>query len=151
MSTAFPRTTTTKLAQLRARLAGAFSGDTATPGTVSRIPSAGHCAAVAAVVRAEFGGQFVSTIVDAQSHWFNRIHVGGQSFDVDLTGDQFGLGEIRIARAGNLFPSSRVRGVEELNDETLRRARLLASRSRIPTAGHKLSVELMSRSELAVA
>ena len=145
------RTTMTKLAQLRARLARAFSGDTAAAGTVSRIPSAGHCAAVAAVVRAEFGGQFLSTIVDAQSHWFNRIDVGGQSFDVDLTGDQFGLDAIRIARAGELFLSSRVRSVEQLNDETLRRARLLASRSGISTAEHRLSVELLSRSELAVA
>ena len=138
-------------AQLRVTLVRAFSSDTAAPGTVSRVPSAGHCAAVAAVVRAEFGGDFLSTVVGGQSHWFNRIHVGGRSFDVDLTGDQFGLDEIRVARAGELFPSSRVRTVEQLNDETLRRARLLAVRSGISAAEHKLSVELMSRSELAVA
>lgn len=141
----------TKLADLRVDLARAFRSDTAAPGTCSRIASAGHCAAVAAIVHAELGGQLVSTVVEDQSHWFNRIEVGGGYFDVDLTGDQFGLAETRICPAGELFCSWRLRTLQQLNDETLRRARLLAERAGLAKAERELSAELLARAELAAA
>jgi len=151
MKQVLPRTTVMKLEKLRGQLARAFRPDTAAPGTTSPVPSAGHCAAVAAVVNAELGGQFVSTIVDGQSHWFNRLEARRASFDVDLTGDQFGLAELRIAREGELFPSTRLRSTEQLNRETLERARLLAERAGLPTAEQKLALELTRRFELAFA
>lgn len=151
MKTVVPRTTMTKLADLRAKLAHAFGSDTAAPGTRSVIASAGHCAAVAAVVHAELGGQFLSTVVDGQSHWFNRIEVAGQGFDADLTGDQFGFANLRISRAGELFSPWRLRTPEQLNVETLRRARLLAERAGLRQAERRLSAELSARSELAAA
>lgn len=151
MKTVLPRMTMTKLAELRASVTRAFGSDTAAPGTCSPIASAGHCAAVAAVVHAELGGQFVSTVVDGQSHWFNRLEVGGRYFDADLTGDQFGFADIRVAGAGELFSLWRLRTPEQINDETLRRARLLAERAGLLKAERRLSAELLARSEVAVA
>ncbi|WP_164964336.1 hypothetical protein [Rubrivivax sp. JA1026] len=151
MKHAQPKATSAKLTQLRARLEQAFHGDTAAPGTDSSIPSAGHCAAVSAIVQAEFGGDFVSAVVEGQSHWFNRLEVGRRVCDVDLAGDQFaGVEPVRIVRAGELYDPTRVRTPEQLNDETLRRALLLATRAGLPDAALKLSARLLSR-ELAAA
>lgn len=139
----------TTLVKLRRKLDGAFSRDTAAAGTVLSVPSAGHCAAVAAVVHAELGGQFVSTTIGGRSHWFNRLEDGGLLVDVDLTGDQFGYPRVRIAPVGELYPSSRVRTAQQLDVETLRRALLLAVRSGLSGAEHQLSQELRDRSEVA--
>ena len=53
----------------------------------------------------------LSTVVDGRSHRCNRIDAGGRTLDVDLTGDQFGLDLIRVARAEDLFQTSRPRMV----------------------------------------
>jgi hypothetical protein len=144
-------TMTAKLAQLRARLEPFFGSDTAAPGTNSSIPSAGHCAAVAAIVQAELGGDFVSSIVEGQSHWFNRLEIDKRLCDADITGDQFvGNAPVRIVPAGELYDPTRLRTAEQLNDETLRRAILLAKRARLPAAASRLASRLRSR-ELAAA
>lgn len=116
-----------------------FAPDTAAGGWQNdAIPSAGHCAAVSAIlyhqlaVFAErFGGrvQCVSAIVNGGSHWFNRVELPDEAWDIDLTGDQFGLPPVQIAEAGTLYEGTRVRDFSELNEETLQRAALLARRA----------------------
>jgi hypothetical protein len=146
-----PRATAAKLIQLRARLEPFFGRDTAAPGADSSIPSAGQCAAVSAIVQAELGGDFVSAIVEGQSHWFNRLPIGRRVCDVDLTGDQFaGNQPVRIVPAGELYSPTRVRTAEQLNVETLRRALLLASRAGLSNAANKFFTRLNAR-ELAAA
>jgi hypothetical protein len=102
-----------------------FADDTASPGSPRATPSAGHCAAVAAIAHNLIGATMVSASVCGQSHWFTRV---GDT-DVDITGDQFGLPAVQAAPAGALYPDTRVREWSHLNDETLARARLLAARS----------------------
>ena len=118
------------VANLRARLEPAFGPETATEPPVRPLSaSAGQCGAVATIVREMLGGQLVSADVDAQSHWFNRIPVAGDVFDVDLTGDQFGLPPVQLARGGRLYSGSRVRHLDEVDQNTRRRAMLLARRA----------------------
>lgn len=151
MKHAHPRLTPSKLAQLRLYIEPFFRADTAAPGTNSPIASAGHCAAVSAILQAELGGDFVSANVEGQSHWFNRLEVGRRLCDVDLTGDQFiGNEPVRIVPAGELYDPARVRVAEQLNDETLRRALLLAKRAGLTAAASKLLARLNAR-ELATA
>jgi hypothetical protein len=133
-----------ELRSLRYRLDSVFAADTAVSGTARpECPSAGHCAAVAILVRAKFGGEFVSAKVQGQSHWFNRISVDEGSYDFDITGDQFEP----FARTGaefaasrltvddvigrwkdTLWPETRLRTEAEVNEETRERSRLLSER-----------------------
>ena len=115
---------------LRARLEPAFGPETAIKQSGRPVSvSAGQCAAVATIVQAMLGGEFVSANVGAHSHWFNRIPVGGDPFDADITGDQFGLPAIQLARAGRLYRGSRVRRPAEVDRNTRMRAELLARRA----------------------
>jgi len=114
---------------IRKALEPAFGPDTAIPGTVMTTPSAGHCAAVATIVNAMLGGRLVSTSVNGISHWFNRLSVGNDEIDIDITGDQFGYAAIRIAPADALFPGSRLRAFQDVNAETRERAARLAVRA----------------------
>lgn len=92
-------------------------------------PSAGHCAVTAMLVRSLFGGDFMSAKVDGQSHWFNSFDVGGQLWDVDITGDQFGRSRVQVVSAGaGLYPDARTRDIVEINEDTRRRYRLLMER-----------------------
>lgn len=116
---------TDRLTALRARLDDGFALDTKSPGSPAHPPSAGHCAAVAAVVRALHGGAYVSATVDGVSHWFNRI----DGRDYDLTGDQFGRPAVQAAPAGELYPGARERRPEEMRDETVMRALRLLHRA----------------------
>jgi len=109
----------------RKKLEKAFSKETAFPGTTSEIPSAGHCAAVAYLVWSMFGGQMVSTKVNGESHWFNRIG----AWDVDLTGDQFGRAALQVGDNGTLYPETKLRNYDELKQETTDRARTLARKA----------------------
>ena len=115
---------------LRWKLETRFNLDTAAPGTDWSLAraSAGHCAAVAVVVSTFYGGTYVSAVVDGVSHWFNRIETDEGLVDLDLTGDQFGREPVRMEAAGHLFPGTRERDPSSLNENTLSRARLLASR-----------------------
>lgn len=116
------------LAKLRHRLAGGFSRTTAHPATSELAPpSTGHCAVVAAIVHAQFGGQLVSTSIDHHSHWFNRLRIGQSDFDVDLTGDQFGHPPVQIKSPGRLYHHARLRSASELDAETRTRAAQLAA------------------------
>jgi hypothetical protein len=118
----------TELLELRARLEKGFSPDTAWNGLQNEVPSTGHCAAAAAIVWEKLGGSLVSANVNGISHWFNRIQIDDQLLDFDLTGDQFGYPVLQIKPAEELYPHTRERSPDELNDETLRRAVLLARR-----------------------
>lgn len=120
-----------ELHRLRAVLEAAFSPDTAAPGTPSSAgpPSRGHCAVVSAIVWDRFGGELLSAMVQGESHWFNRLNVGGCVVDIDLTGDQFGLQAIRCGDPGSLWPGTRTRNPRELREETVRRAIRLADRA----------------------
>ncbi|MEW5863234.1 MAG: hypothetical protein AB1773_06510 [Pseudomonadota bacterium] len=120
-----------KLERLRTILEVAFSRETASPGTETqgRPPSAGQCAAVSVIVWDRFGGEFVSATVQGQSHWFNRLNIGGRVIDVDLTGDQFGLKAVRFGKPGSLWAGTRLRTAQELREETVRRAILLAEKA----------------------
>lgn len=132
-TTTDPRTTEklAELERLRATLEAAFSPETAAPGTdtTGRPPSAGQCAAVSMIVWDRFGGEFVSVSVQGQSHWFNRLNIGGRVMDVDLTGDQFGLQAVRFGEPGSLWANARPRSPHELREETVRRAILLAEKA----------------------
>lgn len=116
-------------AALRGQLEAAFSPETALEGEAGAVPSAGHCAAVAVIVRNRLGGSLVSAIVEGSSHWFNRIRVGAISVDVDITGDQFGRPAVQTGVEGSLYQGSRVRRSDEVREETLTRAALLARRA----------------------
>ena len=120
--------------QLRRALEDAFRTDTALPGTRGERPSAGHCAAVAALVQKRLGGWLVSAVVYDESHWFNRIRAGKHLVDVDLTGDQFGREPIQIAGFGRLYTGTRVRRPAELRPETVARAQVLEKRARFGEA-----------------
>lgn len=114
---------------LKLDLAPHFSADTAYPGTnwTSANPSLGHCAVVAFIVNKLFGGDFVSARYKGQSHWFNRV----DGYDIDLTGDQYGLPTIRLALEGQLYEDTRLRSSDEMQEETRERARLLMQRAGI--------------------
>lgn len=125
-----------KLEDLRQRLELAFAPDTALPRAVvgqppECTPSSGHCAVVSAIVREAFGGDLVSASVNGESHWFNRVQVHGDAFDVDLTGDQFGFPRLQIAPPASLYEGTRRRMPEDLNVETLQRAVTLAERAHL--------------------
>lgn len=130
------------LTRLRRELEIGFDIRTASSGTdpikQEIIPSTGHCAAVAWIVNQRFGGEFVSTKLQGQSHWFNRVKVCYYEYvngrigeykcaerDVDLTGDQFGFPVVNIGMPGQLYTDSRVRKPEELKEETIERAKEL--------------------------
>src|SRR5262245_53497385 len=128
----------TELVELRARLEKSFSPETALNGLQSEVPSAGHCAAAAAIMWKTLGGSLVSTSQKGMIHWFNRIQADDQLLDFDITGDQFGYPVIQIKPAEELYPYTRERSPDELNDETLYRAALLARRAGLLKAAEGL-------------
>lgn len=127
-----------RLEQLRTLVERAFSPDTSVDMSSGWTPSEGQCAAVAAIVHEEFGGEFVSAHVEGTSHWFNRISVGESQWDIDLTGDQFGRQRVQIAQPGFLYSDTRVRRDEELLSETAERAVRLATKAGLTTAARGL-------------
>ncbi len=139
-----------ELERLRVTLEAAFSPETAAPGTetAGRPPSVGQCAVVSIIVRDRFGGEFVSTTVQGQSHWFNRLNIGGRVIDVDLTGDQFGLQAVRFGEPGGLWPGTRTRTPHELREETVRRAIRLAEKAGLQDTQDRLLRLLRSSKEV---
>lgn len=91
-------------------------------------PSRGHCAVVAAIVNSNGVGYFVSTKINGESHWYSKVYLMEQWWFLDLTGDQFGYPKVQISKAP-LYEGTRIREDEELNEETRKRARLLAERA----------------------
>jgi hypothetical protein len=83
----------------------------------------------AIVVKQKLGGELVSTRVGEESHWFNRVTVDGYTYDVDLTGDQFGFPPVQIASAGALYGEPQLRALSEVHQETMIRAGALAQRA----------------------
>ncbi len=117
-----------RLHVLRARLESHFAADTAAAAGSRSAPSAGHCAAVAVIVHAMFGGDYVSATVRGTSHWFNRVGGPLGPLWIDLTGDQFGRDCVQLTLEPP-YDTTHVRAENELMPETLERARLLASRA----------------------
>jgi hypothetical protein len=138
------------LAELRSRLERAFSLDTASPGFAGTAPSTGHCAVASLVLQELMGGELLSANVQGKSHWFNRLRSGPTMVDVDITGDQFGLPELQIAKPDTLYSGTRVRTSAEANRETVTRAILLAERANLERAVQGLR-ELLGRSAAEVA
>jgi hypothetical protein len=133
------------LVQLRRSLSAHFATDTAYPGTQSPVPSAGHCAVVAAIVALTIGGQLARTTLHGLSHWMNRVRHDNQLWDIDLTGDQFGLPTIQVAHAGKLYPDGMVQDIASLNVETLQRALKLAERANMRDTVPRLIALLKSK------
>jgi hypothetical protein len=134
-----------RLSNLRNSLDAAFSSGTAMPGFVGKTLSSGHCAAVSLVINELFGGELVSSTVEGQSHWFNRLEADGNIVDVDATGDQFGLPKVQIGIAGTLYSRTRVRRRDEANHETIERAIQLAERARLWDVSTALRAFLFER------
>lgn len=120
-----------EVSTLRSNLERGFSQETALLGSKGVGPSGGQCAATAIVVKSVLGGEFVSTRIQGESHWFNRLAKKNVYFDIDITGDQFGFPKVQIRPAGELYPNTRVRSPSEVNHETKRRAIILAERAHI--------------------
>jgi hypothetical protein len=119
------------LARTRSLFDAAFSADTAAPGTQDARDSRpnGHCAIAAIFINRQLGGEFVSaTLSSGVSHWFNRIRFGGEWFDVDLTGDQFGEDPVRVGSPNSLWAGTRSRSEVDINADTWRRHELFSSR-----------------------
>jgi hypothetical protein len=151
MKTSAKRPSLSELPLVRQRLDRAFRLDSAAPGTTWTVPSAGHCAAVAAIVEAEFGGKLVSTVLQGQSHWFNRLLIDGQWRDIDLTGDQFGFAPVQCDDEGSLYGRTRLRERDELNAETLSRASALARRAGFDIVARRLAAASRRRMETVAA
>jgi hypothetical protein len=117
----------TTLKKLRLGLDSSFSTDTAVPGTLSTIPSAGHCAAVTVIVKSLLGGDLLSTKVQGISHWVNRLYLDNDTYEVDLTGDQFGYHTVQIS-PNELYPDETLRSIRDINEETFNRAEKLAKK-----------------------
>jgi len=126
------------LIELRGRLEAAFSPETAAPGFSGHAPSTGQCAAVSALVSKLLGAGMVSTKLKDQSHWFNRLRIGDHEYDFDLTGDQYGFQPVQYAEADKLYPGTRVRLYEDLNAETIGRAKLLATKAGLSEVAESL-------------
>lgn len=118
------------LCALRNRLDDAFSAETCCGAWNKLVPSTGHCAVVALVVRDVFGGELVSARPMGVSHWFNRIHIGDCSFDVDLTGDQFGRLRVQLSTVGDVWANARKRSLDDVNAETRHRYDIFVARLR---------------------
>ena len=114
------------LGALRSRLEVAYSDETKYPlSTSASSITSGQCAVTVLLLHDLYGGEILSTVVEGESHWFNRINFGFAVCDVDITGDQYGFPEIQVKRVGSLYPNSRLRSREEVHLETERRLELL--------------------------
>lgn len=124
------RSLTNALIVLRYEIEYAFAADTASPGSKwnDLRPSTGHCVIAAIIVHRVWGGVYASTISPGASHWFNRLQIAGEYFDVDITGDQFGRPRVQVGHVDLLYPETRTRGEGELHPETWDRYQLFASR-----------------------
>jgi hypothetical protein len=115
------------LTDLYYKLSPHFSKETANPGSFGFPPSSGHCAVVALIVYFTHGGNLVSTKIDNQSHWYNKVYYN-YPFWADLTGDQFDKDHVQVS-IKELYPETRIRDLGEVNLETFERARKLADKA----------------------
>jgi hypothetical protein len=76
--------------------------------------------------------------VKGEEHWLNRVQVAGDSYDVDLTGDQFGFPTVQVKCAGELYDVERVDAARELLAETVSRAIQLAGRAQLPEVATRI-------------
>lgn len=135
----------TELEQLRHTLEPALS-ETAVE---NKLPNT-QCAAVAAIVQDRFGSGLVSATVQGQTHWFNRLNVGGSTIDADLTGDQFGRQAVQFGLPGSLWMGSQLRALSELPEEVIRQAALLAEKAGLKDTKDRL-VNLLNKTVSSVS
>lgn len=102
-----------------------FSADTAYDSKNYKGGSHGHCAVVAAILKKKFGGDMYSTTINGQSHWFNQIIVDEIAYDVDITGDQFGLPAVQVGEPYTLYQDNRLRHEEQFDMDTVWRVMML--------------------------
>ncbi len=111
---------------MRERIAPHFNERYAYQGPSPTTKSGGHCAIVAVIVNRISGGTLVSTMINGQSHWWNRFTFKDENetitIDVDLTGDQFGFPEVNVSMNEDLYPDARVRHYTDIQPETWLRA-----------------------------
>lgn len=118
-----------KAHEIRSALEPAFGPETRYLAAATEPASSGHCTVAAIFVQKELGGDFVSATVNDASHWFNRITLQDNlEFDLDVTGDQFGLPCVQLAFAGDLYVGTRLRNTREITSETWERAHILEQR-----------------------
>lgn len=121
-----------KIHKIRNVLERHFSAETSLAPETWTGGSDGHCVMASMVLATLFDGKYVSTKLEAVSHWFCRLELNDKTVvDVDLTGDQFGHAAVRIKPAGELYPDSRERAFEEINEQTLRRFMLFINKLNI--------------------
>lgn len=118
------------LIPLRRMFESGFAPDTAATGYYQQnVPSAGHCSPVAAIIYEMFGGQLMRAQVQHCIHWFNRLPIGHDQFDVDLTGDQFGFEPVQVEPAGELYEDATPIRFSTVSELFTPKAVLLAKRS----------------------
>jgi hypothetical protein len=149
-----------RLAQdARETLKTAFGPDTAYDATeYSRSVAAGgsvtkgHSYSVAVVAWAQFDCDIVSGMAHGERHaWFRAYVRGNKAFDVDLTGDQFGLPEVQVVEAGRLYVGrATVRGIEAIRPPLLRRAERLAMRAGLTYAAGRIAERLAALQPAAI-
>lgn len=122
---------TRMLVTVRDQVAAAFGPETAAPGFVGPVPSCGQCAVTAIVLRELIGGELLRTQVAGDEHWLNRVSLQHGTYDIDLTGDQFGLPAIQLAPAGQLYAMEKIAADREITAETINRAICLANRAQL--------------------
>jgi len=75
------------------------------------------------------GAVLLSTYIDGESHWYNRIDLPEGPVELDLTGDQFGFPAVQVSEAQEtLYGQARQRTLSEANAETTARSLLLERR-----------------------
>ncbi len=76
-------------------------------------PSAGYCFLAALAVLQVLGGQIIAGEHQGIYHYWNRLELAtGKTYDIDVTGDQFGHDRVRISSrplygGGHVFPLER--------------------------------------------
>lgn len=110
-------------------------------------PTYGHCAVVAMILHALFGGCLMSCTIELPdrtqvSHWYNYLRIAGKDERLDLTLDQFEhLSEEERATVGSEAGTDhRVRELSHVREETFERALLLARPSAVPLAHQRLEI-----------
>jgi hypothetical protein len=69
-----------------------------------------------------------SAVMNGESHWYLRIQLADTAVDVDITADQFGLSPIQVGL--DIYPDSKERHENEIDEDTRRRFSILKTRYR---------------------
>jgi hypothetical protein len=95
-------------------------------GSCLSLQDSGQCAVI---LQTLYGGSFASTAHDGQNHWFNLISTTCGEYQVDITGDRFGLPKYQIERHKDIYPNVCRVNVSDMDDDTRAKAQDLAKNS----------------------